>query len=55
MRKSAYKTKDLHRVVFVRHGQSHWNLENRFTGWHDVPLTEQGVKEAIYAGKILQD
>ena len=43
-----------HTVVLVRHGQSQWNLENRFTGWVDVPLTEQGEKEARDAGKMLK-
>ena len=43
-----------HTVVLVRHGQSQWNLENRFTGWVDVPLTEQGEKEAREAGQMLQ-
>ena len=38
-------------LVLVRHGQSLWNLENRFTGWIDVPLTEMGMKEAEEAGK----
>ncbi len=40
-------------LVMIRHGQSQWNLENRFTGWHDVPLTEQGVAEARKAGQLL--
>jgi 2,3-bisphosphoglycerate-dependent phosphoglycerate mutase len=40
----------IHKVVFVRHGESTWNKENRFTGWTDVPLTEGGVKEAHHAG-----
>ena len=40
-------------LVLVRHGQSQWNLENRFTGWVDVPLTEQGEKEAHRAGQLL--
>lgn len=39
--------------MFVRHGQSIWNLENRFTGWTDVPLTEAGVKEARSAAELL--
>lgn len=43
----------LHKVVFIRHGQSTWNLENRFTGWHDVDLTPQGHQEALEAGKLL--
>ncbi len=43
------------RLVLVRHGQSLWNKENRFTGWKDVPLSEKGVAEAIKAGKILKE
>ncbi len=43
------------KLVLVRHGQSIWNLENRFTGWTDVPLSEQGVKEAKEAGMILKE
>jgi len=41
-------------LVLVRHGQSQWNLENRFTGWVDVPLTEAGRTEAADAGKAIQ-
>ena len=41
-------------LVLVRHGQSEWNLKNLFTGWRDVDLTEQGVKEAREAGRKLQ-
>ena len=40
-------------LILVRHGQSQWNLENRFTGWWDVDLTEQGTAEAIAAGELL--
>jgi 2,3-bisphosphoglycerate-dependent phosphoglycerate mutase len=40
-------------LILVRHGQSQWNLENRFTGWWDVDLTEQGVSEARAAGELL--
>ena len=40
-------------LILLRHGQSEWNLSNRFTGWADVPLTEQGRKDAKYAGKLL--
>jgi len=40
-------------LVLIRHGQSAWNLENRFTGWWDVDLTDQGVGEAIAAGELL--
>ena len=42
-------------LVLVRHGQSQWNLENRFTGWVDVPLSIKGREEAISAGKRLKD
>lgn len=41
-------------LVLVRHGQSLWNLENRFTGWVDVPLTAQGRAEAARAGSLLK-
>ncbi len=43
------------KLVLVRHGQSVWNLENKFTGWTDVDLSEQGVKEAHEAGKLLKE
>lgn len=43
------------KLVLVRHGQSVWNLENRFTGWTDVGLSEQGIKEAKDAGKKLKE
>ena len=45
----------LYKLVFLRHGQSDWNLENRFTGWTDVGLTEQGVEEAHNSGKLLRE
>lgn len=41
------------RCVFLRHGESQWNKENRFTGWHDVTLSEKGVQEAKAAGQTL--
>jgi 2,3-bisphosphoglycerate-dependent phosphoglycerate mutase len=41
-------------LILVRHGQSTWNLENLFTGWHDVPLSERGVAEAIEAGRLIK-
>jgi 2,3-bisphosphoglycerate-dependent phosphoglycerate mutase len=41
------------RLVLIRHGQSSWNLENRFTGWWDVDLTPQGVEEARLAGELM--
>lgn len=43
------------KLVIVRHGESQWNLENRFTGWTDVELSKKGVQEAIEAGKILKE
>lgn len=43
------------RIVLLRHGQSIWNKENRFTGWTDVDLTEEGVAEAARAGELLRD
>ncbi len=42
------------KLVLVRHGQSQWNLENRFTGWVDVPITELGAQEAARAGQALK-
>ncbi|MXP30833.1 2,3-diphosphoglycerate-dependent phosphoglycerate mutase [Parerythrobacter jejuensis] len=42
-------------LILVRHGQSQWNLENRFTGWWDVDLTEKGVEEAKAAGVLLKE
>jgi len=46
---------NMYKLVLVRHGQSTWNLENRFTGWTDVGLTEQGVAEAHEAGRLLRE
>ena len=43
------------KLVLVRHGQSEWNLQNRFTGWVDVDLTEKGVAEAMLGGKLMAD
>jgi 2,3-bisphosphoglycerate-dependent phosphoglycerate mutase len=42
-------------LILVRHGQSQWNLENRFTGWWDVDVTEKGAAEARDAGRLLRD
>jgi len=44
----------MHRLVLLRHGESTWNRENRFTGWTDVGLSEQGVQEAVDAGRTLK-
>ena len=46
--------KHMNKLVLLRHGQSQWNLENRFTGWKDVPLTEKGINEANNAGHLLK-
>ena len=44
----------MNKLVLLRHGQSQWNLENRFTGWKDVPLTEKGIEEAKNAGQLIK-
>ena len=44
----------MNKLVLLRHGQSQWNLENKFTGWKDVPLTEKGIIEANNAGLLLK-
>jgi 2,3-bisphosphoglycerate-dependent phosphoglycerate mutase len=43
-----------YKLVLLRHGESVWNQENRFTGWHDVPLSEQGRSEAAEAGRLME-
>jgi len=45
----------MHKLVLIRHGESTWNLENRFTGWTDVPLTDTGVEQAKQSGRLLRD
>lgn len=45
----------MHKIVLLRHGQSTWNLDNRFTGWTDVDLSDQGRQEAAAAGKLLKE
>jgi 2,3-bisphosphoglycerate-dependent phosphoglycerate mutase len=45
----------MYKLVLIRHGESTWNLENRFTGWTDVPLTGTGIAQAKAAGKLLKD
>ncbi|HEX6708421.1 MAG TPA: 2,3-diphosphoglycerate-dependent phosphoglycerate mutase [Albitalea sp.] len=44
----------MHKLVLIRHGESTWNLENRFTGWTDVELTPTGVEQARQAGRLLK-
>ncbi|NQV93972.1 MAG: 2,3-bisphosphoglycerate-dependent phosphoglycerate mutase, partial [Sphingomonadales bacterium] len=42
-------------LILLRHGQSQWNLENRFTGWWDVDVTEKGIEEAKAAGQLMKE
>lgn len=52
---SKLRYRNIHSVVFVRHGESIWNSENRFTGWCDVPLTKYGEADGRDAGALLRD
>ena len=45
----------MHKLVLIRHGESSWNLENRFTGWTDVDLTPTGIAQAQRAGRLMQE
>jgi 2,3-bisphosphoglycerate-dependent phosphoglycerate mutase len=45
----------MYKIVFMRHGESTWNLDNRFTGWTDVDLTDKGAAEARAAGRVLKE
>jgi 2,3-bisphosphoglycerate-dependent phosphoglycerate mutase len=45
----------MYNLILVRHGQSQWNLENRFTGWYDAELTKQGIEEAQQAGFLIKN
>ena len=45
----------MHKLVLIRHGESQWNKENRFTGWKDIDLSEKGRAEAVAAGKLLKE
>ena len=44
----------MNKLILLRHGESQWNLENRFTGWTDVPLTQKGKMEAVKAGELMK-
>ena len=44
----------MHKLVLIRHGESTWNLENRFTGWTDVDLTPLGLEQAVQSGRLLK-
>jgi 2,3-bisphosphoglycerate-dependent phosphoglycerate mutase len=46
---------NMYKIVLLRHGESTWNKENRFTGWTDVDLSEKGIEEAHRAGKLMKD
>jgi 2,3-bisphosphoglycerate-dependent phosphoglycerate mutase len=48
-------TRTMHKLVLLRHGESTWNLENRFTGWTDVDLTPTGIEQADQAGRLLRE
>ena len=50
-----YRIRRMYKLVLIRHGESTWNLENRFTGWTDVPLTDTGVAQARQAGRLLRE
>ncbi len=45
----------MHKLVMIRHGESTWNRDNRFTGWTDVPLTDTGIEQARQAGRLLKE
>ena len=50
-----YRIRAMHKLVLIRHGESTWNLDNRFTGWTDVPLTDTGVEQAKQSGRLLKE
>ena len=52
---STILTAKKHTLVLVRHGESTWNLQNKFTGWYDCPLSPKGVQEVTEAGKLLKE
>lgn len=52
---STLETYGTHTLVLLRHGESEWNLENRFTGWVDVDVSEKGAQEAINAGRLMHE
>ena len=45
----------MYKLVLLRHGESDWNKQNRFTGWTDVDLSEKGIAEATEAGQVLKE
>lgn len=55
LRRHVSTNKPAYRLVLIRHGESEWNKENRFTGWYDVSLSEKGIKEAKEGGRLLKE
>lgn len=51
----AFQTAEKHTLILVRHGESTWNLENKFTGWYDCPLSPMGHEEAIEGGTLIKE
>jgi 2,3-bisphosphoglycerate-dependent phosphoglycerate mutase len=51
---AAIQTAEKHTLILVRHGESTWNLENKFTGWYDCPLSPKGHEEVIQAGQLIK-
>jgi 2,3-bisphosphoglycerate-dependent phosphoglycerate mutase len=51
---AAIQAADKHTLVLVRHGESTWNLENKFTGWYDCPLSPKGHEEVLEAGQLIK-
>ena len=52
-KRASHKTL-MHKIVLLRHGESVWNMENRFTGWTDVDLSQRGREEAVDAGRLMK-
>ena len=51
---AAIQAADKHTLILVRHGESTWNLENKFTGWYDCPLSPKGHEEVVEAGQLIK-
>jgi len=52
--KDYFQTSRMSSLALIRHGESTWNLENKFTGWNDCPLSPKGIKESVDAGKLIK-
>src|SRR6266496_2576201 len=55
LRNTLTDNRGMRQLILLRHGESVWNKENRFTGWTDVDLSDQGVREAAEAGRLMRD